>query len=168
MNTKRALVVVVAGTLSGCASVPLFQGAREPEPSPAPQSESVQVEPAPPVAEPKREPVPQSRVPAKIEAKPTRGPQLQAGIEAYDNGRHREAAKLLRAALASKPGEADRVEAHKYLAFIECSLDRRRQCRDEFRKALAIDPTLELSPAEAGHPVWGPIFRNLKRQKPGR
>ncbi|MGZ8267531.1 MAG: TssQ family T6SS-associated lipoprotein [Burkholderiales bacterium] len=167
MNTKGTLVVV-ASMLSGCASVPLFQGAREPEPSPAPQSESVQVEPAPPVAEPKREPAPQAQIPAKIDTKPKRAPQLQAGIEAYDNGRHREAAKLLRAALASKPGPADEVEAHKYLAFIECSLNRRRQCGNEFRKALAIDPNLELSPAEAGHPVWGPIFRNLKRQKPRR
>jgi len=25
-----------------------------------------------------------------------------------------------------------------------------------------VDPGLELAPAEAGHPVWGPIFRSLK------
>ena len=36
------------------------------------------------------------------------------------------------------------------------------QCRDEFRRALAVDPALELAPAEAGHPVWGPIFRSVK------
>ena len=35
-------------------------------------------------------------------------------------------------------------------------------CREEFRKALAIDPGMELAPAEAGHPIWGPIFRSVK------
>jgi len=48
------------------------------------------------------------------------------------------------------------------VAFIHCSENRSRQCRDEFRKALAIDPDMELAPAEAGHPTWGPIFRSAK------
>ena len=55
----------------------------------------------------------------------------------------------------------DRIE-DKHLAFINCSQGRTGPCRDDFRKALAIDPSLELSPAEAGHPTWGPIFRSLK------
>ena len=75
---------------------------------------------------------------------------------------------MLRAALASGLTTSEQVEAHRYLAFIECSANRRTQCRNEFSKALAIDPTLELKPAEAGHPVWGPIFRSLKQQKPKR
>ena len=58
--------------------------------------------------------------------------------------------------------DKERADAHKYLAFIHCSSNRERQCRDEFRKALAVDPALELAPAERGHPVWGPIFRSLK------
>jgi hypothetical protein len=35
-------------------------------------------------------------------------------------------------------------------------------CRDEFRAALDIDPSMQLEPAEAGHPVWGPVFRSVK------
>jgi hypothetical protein len=58
--------------------------------------------------------------------------------------------------------DKQRANAHKHLAFIHCSWNQERECRDEFRKALAVDPTLELAPAEAGHPVWGPIFRSLK------
>ena len=58
--------------------------------------------------------------------------------------------------------DKERANAHKHLAFIHCSSNRQQQCREEFRKALAIDPALELAPAEAGHPVWGPIFRSLK------
>jgi hypothetical protein len=60
---------------------------------------------------------------------------------------------------------ADRATTHKHLAFIHCTAGRERACRDEFRKALAADPALDLAPAEAGHPVWGPIFRSLKGGK---
>ena len=68
-------------------------------------------------------------------------------------------------AIRDRPGPAptsDKVTAHKHLAFINCSQNRTGPCRDEFRKALAIDPSMELAPAEAGHPTWGPIFRSLK------
>jgi hypothetical protein len=54
------------------------------------------------------------------------------------------------------------VKAHKYLAFIHCVSDRAAACRDEFRKALAIDSKLNLTAAEAGHPTWGPVFRSVK------
>src|SRR5207245_1576255 len=33
---------------------------------------------------------------------------------------------------------------------------------EEFRKALSINPELELAAAEAGHPAWGPVFSSLK------
>jgi hypothetical protein len=59
-------------------------------------------------------------------------------------------------------GDQEKVNAHKHLAFIHCSQSRNGPCREEFRKALAIDPKMELAPAEAGHPSWGPIFRSLK------
>ena len=35
-------------------------------------------------------------------------------------------------------------------------------CHEEFRKALRLDPGLELGAAEAGHPIWGPVFRAAK------
>jgi hypothetical protein len=35
-------------------------------------------------------------------------------------------------------------------------------CYESFRKALALKPDFELTPAEAGHPVWGPVFRSAK------
>ncbi|HEX2198913.1 MAG TPA: TssQ family T6SS-associated lipoprotein, partial [Burkholderiales bacterium] len=58
--------------------------------------------------------------------------------------------------------DSDRVNAHKHVAFIHCASDRERACRDEFRRALRVNPDLELAPAEAGHPIWGPIFRSVK------
>lgn len=90
---------------------------------------------------------------------------LHAGLKEYEQGNYAESAKSLQGAIDLGLRGAERVTAHKYLAFIHCAESRERQCRDEFRKALAIDPALQLSAAEAGHPVWGPVFRSLKSGK---
>ena len=37
---------------------------------------------------------------------------------------------------------------------------------DAISRALELDPKFELSAAEAGHPIWGPIFRGLKAKQP--
>jgi Tfp pilus assembly protein PilF len=87
---------------------------------------------------------------------------LSAALKQYEQGEYSESAKNLQGAIELGVPEKLRVTAHKHLAFIYCSSNRERQCRDEFRKALAVDPALDLAPAEAGHPVWGPIFRSLK------
>jgi len=92
-------------------------------------------------------------------------PELSAGISNYENGRYGEAAKALQGALDAGLGSSDQVSAHKYLAFIHCASGREKQCRDEFRKVLDINPALELEPAEAGHPMWGPVFRSLKARR---
>jgi Tfp pilus assembly protein PilF len=89
-------------------------------------------------------------------------PALAGGIRQYEDGNYAEATKQLQGALRQGLSTADRVKAHKYLAFIYCVTDRAAACREEFRKALAIDPKMELAPAEAGHPVWGPVFRSVK------
>jgi Tfp pilus assembly protein PilF len=87
---------------------------------------------------------------------------LSTGLQQYEEGQYPESAKSLQNAIQQGLGERDRVNAYKHLAFIHCASNRERQCRDEFRRALAIDPKLDLAPEEAGHPVWGPIFRSVK------
>jgi Tfp pilus assembly protein PilF len=87
---------------------------------------------------------------------------FSAALKQYEQGEYAESAKNLQGAIELGVPEKLRATAHKHLAFIHCSSNRERQCRDEFRKALAVDPGLDLAPAEAGHPVWGPIFRSLK------
>jgi Tfp pilus assembly protein PilF len=89
-------------------------------------------------------------------------PALRAGIQQYEEGRYAEAARQLQAAINQGLATPDEVRAHKYLAFIHCVSDRVAACREEFRKALSLDPRLELSAAEAGHPIWGPVFRSVK------
>ncbi|HET7364213.1 MAG TPA: TssQ family T6SS-associated lipoprotein, partial [Burkholderiales bacterium] len=86
----------------------------------------------------------------------------KSALQQYEAGDYDESAKSFEGALRQGLGDKDRASAHKHLAFIHCAAQRERQCRDEFRKALAVDPTLELEPAEAGHPVWGPVFRAVK------
>jgi Tfp pilus assembly protein PilF len=90
------------------------------------------------------------------------GSALAAGLKQYDDGEYLPAAKSLQSALDQGLADKDKVNAHKHLAFIHCSQGRNGACREEFRKALAIDPSMNLAPAEAGHPAWGPIFRSLK------
>ena len=89
---------------------------------------------------------------------------LSSGIRAYENGDYRNSARLLQDALSEGLLlNSDKVAAHKYLAFIHCAESREKACRNEFRMALEIDPKLELTPAESGHPSWGPVFKSLKQ-----
>lgn len=90
------------------------------------------------------------------------GDALRAGIRDYEEGRYLEAFRSLRGALEEGLAPKERVQAHKYIAFIYCVSNRPRDCREEFRKALAVEPAFQLDPAEAGHPIWGPVFRSLK------
>ncbi|MEO8631415.1 MAG: TssQ family T6SS-associated lipoprotein [Betaproteobacteria bacterium] len=87
---------------------------------------------------------------------------LDAGIRQYDEGDYKAAARNVQAALDQGLTTASQARAHKYLAFIHCVSSEQPRCRDEFRKALEIAPNLELRPEEAGHPIWGPIFRSTK------
>jgi Tfp pilus assembly protein PilF len=97
---------------------------------------------------------------------PSKGhPTLAAALKQYEDGDYADSAKNLQWAIDQGLAPGERVDAHKHLAFINCASNRERQCRDEFRKALAVDPTMELAPAEAGHPIWGPIFRSLKASR---
>ena len=140
----RRPLILAALILScvACAPQPVKQA--EPPP-PAPVAE----EPKPVVAEP----VPLDK------AQQT----LASGIESYENGSYKAAAKQLQNALTLGLNvPAEQARAHKYLAFMHCVAGRTSACRTEFSKALAADPSFDLTPAESGHPTWGPVFRKLK------
>ncbi|MGE5640746.1 MAG: TssQ family T6SS-associated lipoprotein [Clostridia bacterium] len=87
---------------------------------------------------------------------------LDAGVKQYEDGDYADSAKSLNAALEQGLSDRQQVRARKYLAFISCASNRIAACREEFRKALAIDPSFELAAAESGHPIWGPVFRQVK------
>src|SRR5258708_14587255 len=91
--------------------------------------------------------------------------QLSAGVKHYEVGDFDNAVKSLTASLEhGMLSKTDQSRARKYLAFSHCVSNREAQCRDEFRKAFEINSEFALSPAEDGHPIWGPVYPNLRPQ----
>jgi len=90
---------------------------------------------------------------------------LSAGLKQYEDGEYEQSLKTLQSAIQQGLGERDRVNAYKHTAFIYCVSSRERQCREEFRKALAVDPGMDLAPEEADHPIWGRVFRSVKASR---
>lgn len=93
---------------------------------------------------------------------------LKTGIDDYAGGNYPAATRSLQSALELGLNPQEQVKAHKHLAFIGCVTGKAAVCRDEFGKALDVDPALELEPAEAGHPIWGPAFKSVKAKRPAR
>lgn len=92
--------------------------------------------------------------------------ELSAGLKSYENGNYAQAQRQIQNALNNElTFKSDRVTAHKYLAFIHCASDRKKQCRAEFKDALEINPDLELSASEIGHPIWGPVFNEVQAEQ---
>jgi hypothetical protein len=90
---------------------------------------------------------------------------LAAGVKQYDAGEYDNAEKSLQASLThGLLSKADQSRARKLLAFIYCTSSREAQCRDEFRKAFEINPDFALTAAEDGHPIWGPVYRDVRTQ----
>lgn len=84
---------------------------------------------------------------------------LLLGLRAYDDAQYEEAERQLARALQLQPASPrDRATAHKTLAFIYCTSQRLPECAAAFRAARSADPGFALNRAEAGHPVWGPVY----------
>lgn len=87
---------------------------------------------------------------------------LLSGLRAYDDGQYAEAEKQFGVALQTGlVSPRDKAAAHKYLAFVYCTTQRTGACEVEFRAAKEADPKFALSKSEAGHPMWGPVYRKV-------
>ena len=88
---------------------------------------------------------------------------LLAGLKAYDDAQYDSADRLFREALAAGlVSPRDRAEAHRRLAFIQCPARPLGECDAEFKLARQADRTFALDKSEAGHPVWGPVYKKLQ------
>jgi hypothetical protein len=88
---------------------------------------------------------------------------LAEGLKSYDAGSYEPAMKSFLVALDSgQLTVTQQINARKHMAFIHCVSSREVNCREEFEKSFALDPKFDLSPAEAGHPIWGAMFRSVK------
>lgn len=95
--------------------------------------------------------------------------ELRGGIRSYEDAEYETAARKLRSALDhGLKAPAEKATAYKYLAFVACASGRPKTCQSEFRNALQADPKFDLAPAEAGHPIWGPAFRNARLEVDGK
>jgi Tfp pilus assembly protein PilF len=87
---------------------------------------------------------------------------LFEGLRAYDDGQYAQAESALRKALTTGlQSGRDQASAHKLLAFITCTSQRVADCEAAFRAARKADPAFALTRSEAGHPVWGPVYKRV-------
>lgn len=90
---------------------------------------------------------------------------LLNGIRAYEEGQYADAEKQLNAALHNGlPSAKDKAAAYKHLAFVYCTSNRVKDCEQAFRSAKEADPAFALSRSEAGHPVWGAVYKRVQPQ----
>lgn len=88
---------------------------------------------------------------------------LLAGLRAYDDAQYPDAEKQFRMAIQlGLPSPKDRAAAEKHLAFIYCTSNRVSDCEAAFRAARQADPGFALSKSEAGHPLWGPVYKRVQ------
>lgn len=91
---------------------------------------------------------------------------LNAGIALYDRGEYAAAVKKL--AGSGEIWKADKelqLQALKTMAFSYCVTSQPTACKQQFDKALRLDPAFDLAPGEKGHPLWGPVFDRAKKKK---
>jgi hypothetical protein len=143
--------------LSACAITPAPAPAPAPAPvavapAPVPVTESVVVSPAPaaPVA-----PVDSPGATA-----------LNIGIAAFQKGEYRRAEiKLIESQKLGLNNPDEQQLAYKTQAFLYCVTKRTALCEKSFQSAFAIDSAFDLTRAERGHPVWGPVFAKVKKKQ---
>lgn len=87
---------------------------------------------------------------------------LGEGMTAYDAADYNKAVKSFQDALKETLSSDDQIKARKFTAFSYCLTNRMTLCRQEFEKILQTKADFDLLPAEAGHPSWGPSFRQAK------
>jgi hypothetical protein len=91
---------------------------------------------------------------------------LLNGLRFYEDGAlDRAEASFRSALLQGLRDRRDAASAHKYLAFIACAFNRLPECEQQFRNALAADPSFLLTDAEIGHPIWGPVYRRVTAER---
>ena len=106
-----------------------------------------------------------SEIIAERAARASAQSELDSDIALYQNGEYHNAIKRLNADLDSfKPYKELELQALKYSAFSYCLIARAALCRQEFEKAVKLDPSFDLEPGEKGHPLWGPVFARVKKK----
>jgi hypothetical protein len=168
-TSLKSLALALASAcllLSGCDTAP--------KATPKPTQKAKETKAAAPAATPPESPAPATAASASASASATVAKAatasdtqaLKDGVTLYNNGEYNAAiSKLLGSPEITKSkSKAVKVEALKYAAFSYCVTSRTQLCRQQFDRALKIDPRFDLTPAEIGHPIWGPVFSSAKKK----
>jgi hypothetical protein len=150
---KRSLLIALCAALAGCAGTkfgqpdkPTAPPAVKPAPVTAPESTASPMAPA-------------------ILPPATPASALSEGIALYDKGDYNGAIKRLALANVPTAPKATQITALKYTAFSYCLTSRQTLCRQQFEKALKLDPKFDLDAGEKGHPMWGKAWARAKKVK---
>jgi Tfp pilus assembly protein PilF len=108
-----------------------------------------------PAATEKRHPVEKPLPPSEV--------ALKEGVALYNDGNF--AAAIRRLTAISDADKPTQLQAYKYAAFSYCVSGKKTLCRQQFEKALKLDPGFDLEPGEKGHPMWGSVFGQAKKRK---
>ncbi|MCU6432795.1 TssQ family T6SS-associated lipoprotein [Undibacterium sp. Jales W-56] len=151
------LLAVAAISMPGCESLqkitaPLKPAVKPKEVKPAPQAVAT------PPESPAAVPPPASNGDAIA---------LKEGLSLYNDGDYNGAIKKLSGStdIWSGHNKAIQLNALKTMAFSYCVTSRTQLCRQQFERALKLDPSFDLLPSEIGHPIWGPVFLKAKKAK---
>lgn len=88
---------------------------------------------------------------------------LTEGTELYEKGDYKGAIrKLVLARDSADETSATKQDSLRLLAFSYCVTGQRPLCKTQFSNLLKMAPDFQLSRAEAGHPLWGPVFKEAK------
>jgi hypothetical protein len=91
---------------------------------------------------------------------------LAEGAELYDKGDFKGAIrKLVTVRDSTDVAPTIKQNTLRLLAFSYCVTSQRALCKNQFSTLLSIAPDFELSRGEAGHPLWGPVFKEAKIEK---
>jgi hypothetical protein len=158
----------VAALLAACASK---APAPAPAPAPVPAPAAVVVAapapaPAPVYVAPAPAPAPVAAAPV-VSGNSAGAPALNEGVAAFQKGEYRRAeTKLAESQKLGLKYVDEIVRAHKTQAFLYCVTKRAAQCEKSFQSAFDMDNSFDLTRAERGHPVWGPVFAKVKKKQP--
>jgi hypothetical protein len=158
--------VCIAALLAACAST--APPVPAPAPAPAPVVAAAPAAPAPVSVAPPPAPAPAPAPAAPAVSGSSLGaPALNEGVAAFQRGEYRRAeTKLAESQKLGLRYVDEIVRAHKTQAFLYCVTKRAAQCEKSFQAAFEMDSKFDLTRAERGHPVWGPVFAKVKKKQP--
>jgi hypothetical protein len=159
-SRHTALVpLLAAAVLVACASKP------EPAPAPTPPP-AVAAAPTPAPAPPPATAPAAAPAPVVVATSPG-ALALNDGVAAFQKGDYRRAeAKLAESQKLGLNYSDEQQRAYKTQAFLYCVTKRTALCEKSFQSAFDINSAFELTRAERGHPVWGPVFAKVQKKQP--